>query len=190
MSSKSLVLAALAVAGLSLQAQEGLRFGGQVGAVFPLTDVLKDASNTSGGWNIGGMVTYEWKKGQMWRGRVDYTNLPYHEITYPTYTVKHALSALTISAEYLFFVSGKAEGFYLGGGLNVARWRAESDFSRGITGTEAKIKTSAGVNAAMGWQFTPMFGIEVRGIFANKIDTYTVEDNAANTVIAEVHFRF
>ncbi len=148
----SLALAAAAFTGL--QAQD-VRFGVQASLNQPQSD-LKEAVDSKLGFGIGAHALVDFGSGHALRPRLDYLWYPEYK---PAPGVSNKVSNLSVGADYLYFVEGKAEGVYFTGGLALNRWKAETSLL-GFTGSETT--TKLGLAAGVGYQFNKAVGAEVR----------------------------
>ncbi len=162
MTIRALILAAAALAAPALSAQEGPRFGLQVGVNLPQSD-LKDAVDSKAGLNVGAQVTFNPTGGHMIRPRLDYTWFPEYNQDFMGASVGMKISNLALGADYLYFVDGKPQGFYITGGLSAVRWKMEVSASYlGASASESEETTKLGLAAGVGYQFNKTVGAEVR----------------------------
>jgi opacity protein-like surface antigen len=149
-----LALAAIAVAGVSLSAQD-VRFGIQGQVNIPTGD-LKKAVDSKLGFGLGGHSTIDFSSGHVLRPRLDYNFYPEAKVS----GIKNNVSNLSLGADYMYFIEGKpSEGFYVTGGLAAVRWNQEVE----VLGVKDKINTTKlGIAAGAGYQFNPTVGVEVR----------------------------
>lgn len=187
-----LALAALALTGTGVQGAEGLRYGVQVALVAPTSNSLKDITDRQMGYSLGGQVTWDWKEGQVLRGRVDYTAFPRYTVEYRginTYKIAHTVAGISGGVDYLYFWSGRAEGLYLTGGITISSWGLDAKYSGDLNGTVSRGKTGPGVAGGLGWQFTRNLGVELRGTYS-QWDALNSKDNTATTFGVEAAWRF
>lgn len=162
MTLRALTLIAATLAGTALSAQEGPRFGLQAGVNIPQSD-LKDAVDSKPGFTIGAHGTFDFRGGHMLRPRLDYTWFPEYKVSDPGGSVDVTFSSLSLGADYLYFVEGKPQGFYVTGGLALVRWKAEVNGSFLGTGfSSSEETTKLGLAAGVGYQFNKTVGAEVR----------------------------
>ena len=148
-----LTLAVLAAASLALRA-EAPRYGVQGLVNIPFGD-LKDFVDNKPGPGIGVHGTFDLGDGHMLRPRLDYSLYP--EATFAS--VKRSAYNLSLGGDYLYFIAGKPEGFYLTGGLAVMRWSFEAEVGTFKTTTDT---TKLGLAAGAGYQWNATVGTEAR----------------------------
>ncbi|WP_243288362.1 outer membrane protein [Geothrix terrae] len=162
MTIRALILAAAALVAPALSAQEGPRFGLQAGLNLPQSD-LKDAVDSKVGLNIGAQVTFNPTGGHMIRPRLDYTWFPEYSESAFGASASMKISNFALGADYLYFVDGKPQGFYVTGGLSVVRWKMEVSASYlGSSASASEDTTKLGLAAGVGYQFNKTVGAEVR----------------------------
>lgn len=162
MTIRALILAAAALAAPALSAQEGPRFGLQVGVNLPQSD-LKDAVDSKAGFNVGAQVTFNPAGGHMIRPRLDYTWFPEYSVSDPSASASMKLSHVALGADYLYFVDGKPQGFYITGGISAVQWKMEvSATYLGLSASDSETTTKLGLAAGVGYQFNRTVGAEVR----------------------------
>lgn len=162
MTLRALTLIAATLAGTALSAQEGPRFGLQAGVNIPQSD-LKDAVDSKPGFTIGAHGTFDFRGGHMLRPRLDYTWFPEYSVGGGGASASAKFSNISLGADYLYFVEGKPQGFYLTGGLSAMRWKAEMDVNvLGYGFSTSEETTKLGVTAGVGYQFNRTVGAEVR----------------------------
>lgn len=175
----TLTFTLVAVLGVSARAEEP-RFGVQAHANLPNGD-LNDAVDSKLGLGGGVHGTFDLGDGHVIRPRLDYT-------IYPEATVKAIRSKfndLAVGADYLYFLSGKPEGFYLTAGLGLHRWNVDRT-AAGVTYTGTSSKP--GFAAGAGFNFNSSVGVEARFITTKYSASGT--DFTANTIQAGVTLRF
>lgn len=146
-------LTVLAAAAISLQA-EAPRYGVQGLVNLPLGD-LKDYVDSSPGPGVGVHGTFDLGDGHMLRPRLDY--LVYPEASFAS--VKRNASSLSLGGDYLYFIAGRPEGFYVTGGLSIVRWSfGAEDTTASVTSHTTKLGLAAGV----GYQWNATLGTEGR----------------------------
>lgn len=166
-----LPLLALALAGGSLKAGDGLSFGLQAGLSQANGD-LKSSAGSRGTALGGGLnLTYDLGEGHLLRPRMDYTRYK-RSPDQPLYdeedgslvgTGSVQLSNLSAGLDYLYFIKGKAEGFYLTGGLSANRWKANATASNDVASASASSTTTRfGFAAGVGYQVNNWVGMETR----------------------------
>ncbi|MBP1773895.1 MAG: outer membrane protein beta-barrel domain [Holophagaceae bacterium] len=162
MNLRALTLIAATLAGTALSAQEGPRFGLQAGINLPQSD-LKDAVDSKAGFNLGAQVTFDLRGGHMLRPRFDYTWYPEYTVSGGGASASAKFSNLTLGGDYLYFVEGRPEGFYVTGGLAVVQWKGEVNATfLGISDSSSETTTKLGLAAGVGYQFNKTVGAEVR----------------------------
>ncbi len=157
-------LAALAVAGLTapLKAEEP-RFGIQGMVNAPLGD-LKDFVDSKPGLGVGVHGTIDLGAGNMIRPRFDFNYFPEATLS----GIKNNATNVGLGMDYLYFIAGKPEGFYVTGGLSAVRW----SFSSEVPGY-AKVSTDTtklGIAVGAGYQWNATVGTEAR-YTTSKIDS-------------------
>ncbi len=157
-------LATLAAAALAapLKAEEP-RFGVQGMVNAPLGD-LKDFVDSKPGLGVGVHGTFDLGAGNMIRPRLDFNYFPEATLS----GIKNNATNFGLGADYLFFIAGKPEGFYLTGGLSAVRWSFSSEApGYGKISTDT---TKLGIAVGAGYQWNPTVGTEVRYTYS-KIDS-------------------
>lgn len=145
--------ATLVAASLFLKA-EAPRYGVQGLVNVPLAD-LKTFVDSKPGPGFGVHGTFDLSDGHMIRPRLDYSVFP--EASFAS--VKQTASYLSLGGDYLYFIAGKPEGFYLTGGLSAMRWSFEhKDPLFRLTNNTTKLGIAGGV----GYQWNATVGTEVR----------------------------
>jgi hypothetical protein len=169
-------LAILAATALSLHA-EAPRYGVQGLVNIPLGD-LKTYVDSKPGVGIGVQGTFDLGDGHMLRTRLDYG--VYQEASFDTF--KQTASYLSLGGDYLYFIAGKPEGFYLTGGLSVVRWSFQhKDPGTNLTSDTTKI----GLAAGLGYQWNATVGTEARWLHSSVSSHFK-----ADALQAAVTFRF
>lgn len=162
MNLRTLTLIAATLVGSALCAQEGPRFGLQAGLNLPQSD-LKDAVDDKVGFNLGAQVTFDLRGGHMLRPRLDYTWFPEYRVSDLGGSAEVKFSALSLGGDYLYFVEGKPQGFYVTGGLALVQWKVEASGSfLGIGFSSSETTNKLGLAAGAGYQFNKTVGAEVR----------------------------
>ncbi|WP_243323942.1 outer membrane beta-barrel protein [Geothrix sp. SG200] len=162
MTIRALILAAAALVAPALSAQEGPRFGLQAGLNIPQSD-LKDAVDSKVGFTVGAQATFDLRGGHMIRHRLDYTWFPEYSWGWGGYSTSHKFSNISLGADYLYFVEGKPQGFYVTGGLALVQWKAELSSSYlGASASASETTTKLGLAAGVGYQFNKTVGADVR----------------------------
>ena len=150
------------MAATALFAQEGPRFGLQLGLNLPQSD-LKDAVDSKVGFNVGAQTTFGFSGGHMLRPRLDYAWFPEYTESYAGATSGVKISSLGLGADYLYFVEGRPQGFYITGGLSAVRWKLEVSASYlGSSFSDSEDTTKLGAAVGVGYQFNRTVGAEVR----------------------------
>lgn len=155
MNLRTLAFAATALVATSLSAQEGPRFGLQATLNQPQSD-LKDAVDSKLGFGVGAHLFVDLGQGHALRPRLDYLWFPEHDLGGASLKVNN----LSLGADYLYFVEGKAEGVYFTAGLSANRWKGESTFVG--FGSASESTTKLGLAAGLGYQFNKAVGGELR----------------------------
>ncbi len=189
-----LALGCVLLSGAGLSAQE-VRFGLQANGNAPLGD-LKDAVDSKPGLGIGAHLTWNLGGGHVIRPRVDYLFFPensaYAAADYGvSASGKYKVNDLSGGVDYLYFLEGKDEGFYLTAGLSVNRWKVDYDYTVRIgnvtsSASASDTTTKGGFAVGAGWNFNRSFGAEVRFTSTK----FGKGDGSANAVQAGVTFRF
>ena len=130
------------------------RYGVQGLINIPLTD-LKKYVDSKPGPGVGVHGTFDLGDGHMLRPRLDYTVYP--EAAFAT--LKQTATNIGLGGDYLYFVAGKPEGFYLTTGLAAVRWSFETKTS---TFQATSHTTKAGIAAGVGYQWSAVVGTEAR----------------------------
>jgi len=175
--SSPLTLAILAAAALSLRA-EPPRYGVQGLVNIPLGD-LKDFVDSKPGPGFGVHGTFDLGDGHMLRPRLDYTIFP--EASFAT--IKQTATSLSLGGDYLYFIAGKPEGFYLTAGLAAMRWSFE--VKNPFVGDVTSHTTKLGLTAGAGYQWNATVGTEARFVRSR-----IARDFQANSLQAGVTIRF
>ncbi len=172
-------LATLAAAALAapLKAEEP-RFGVQGMVNAPLGD-LKDFVDSKPGLGVGVHGTFDLGAGNMIRPRFDFNYFPEATLS----GIKNNATNFGLGADYLFFIAGKPEGFYLTGGLSAVRWSFSSEApGYGKISTDT---TKLGIAVGGGYQWNETVGTELRYTYS-KIDS----NFSADALQAGVTIRF
>ncbi len=181
---RTFALVAAALAAPALVAQEGPRFGLQAGLSLPQGD-LKDAVDSKMGFSGGAHMTVGFAGGHMLRPRVDYVWFPEYSVSMPGASASTKISGLSAGADYLYFVEGKPQGFYLTGGLALVQWKTEVSGSfLGYSVSASDTTTKLGIAVGAGYQFNRTVGAEVR------YQTSKAEDITLDTLQLGLTFRF
>jgi hypothetical protein len=167
-------LAILTAAALSLQA-EAPRYGVQGLVNIPLSD-LKTYADSKPGPGIGVHGTFDLGDGHMLRPRLDYSVFP--EASFAT--VKQTASYLSVGGDYLYFIAGKPEGFYLTGGLSAMRWSFEHKDA--LTKVNSNT-TKFGVAAGVGYQWNATVGTEARWVHSRVASEFQADALQAGVTI-------
>jgi len=169
-------LAILAVTALSLKA-ESPRYGVQGLVNIPLGD-LKTYLDNNLGIGIGVHGTFDLGNGHMLRPRLDY--ILYQQASMAT--VKQNASYLSLGGDYLYFITGKPEGYYLTAGLSAMRWSFQhQDPTTNLTNDTTKL----GVAAGLGYLWDYNIGTEARWLHSSVSNHFR-----ADSLQAAVTFRF
>lgn len=162
MTLRALTLIAAALVAPALCAQEGPRFGLQAGLNIPQSD-LKDAVDSKLGFNIGAHGTFDLRGGHMIRPRLDYIWFPEYSANAGGASANAKFSSLSLGADYLYFVEGKPQGFYVTAGAAAMQWKMEVSASfLGYSASASETTTKLGLAAGVGYQFNKTVGAEVR----------------------------
>lgn len=166
-----LVLTVLALAGVSLAAQdkpkpkaapamEDFRFGVQVGLASGTTDSVKYLTDKKQGFVLGVQGTWDaFSAGQRFRARLDLTTFPSATVPSLNGTGRredNTIKATSLGVDYLMFLHGRPEGFYVALGAAVNQWKQDNDSG------DSKSHNAVGLAAGLGWQFNKTFGLEAR----------------------------
>ncbi len=122
----------------------------------------KDAVDSKIGFAIGIDVPINFNGGHSIRPRLDYTTNSGSASSslFPSGGVDGKVTSTFLGADYLYHFSGKADnGGYLAAGLGMANTKLE--FSGGGSSIDDN-KSAFAWTLGGGWQFTPMFGAELR----------------------------
>jgi hypothetical protein len=127
-----LAIAIAMAAGATLTAQD-VRFGLQVHGNVPLGD-LKDAVDSKPGFGGGAHLAWNLGGGHMLRPRIDYIFFPENSSYVASgYGVsasgKYKLDDLSGGVDYLYFLDGKDDGFYLTVGASWNRWKVDYKYT-------------------------------------------------------------
>lgn len=177
----SLVLGLLAL-GLpaGVARAEDPRFGVQVHGNFPTGD-LKDAVDSKLGVGGGAHVTFDLGDGHVIRPRLDYVFFPEATVS----AIKNKVNNLSAGADYLYFITGKPEGFYVTGGLSFNHWKADVTSH---LGSSSDTSNKPGFAAGAGFNFNSSFGAEIR--FTTSKYGSVSKDSNASALQAGVTLRF
>ena len=146
-------LVLLTAAALSARA-EPTRYGVQGLVNLPMGD-LKPYVDNNLGIGIGVHGTFDLGDGRMFRPRLDYSLYQQASVN----TNKQSASCLGLGGDYLYFLSGQPEGYYLTAGLSAMRW----SFQHQDPGTDlTNATTKLGAAAGLGYQWDNNLGTEVR----------------------------
>ena len=169
-------LALLATAALSLQA-EAPRYGVQGLVNLPLGD-LKTYVDNNLGIGIGVHGTFDLGGGHMLRPRLDYSL--YQQASRAS--VKQTASYLSLGGDYLYFISGRPEGYYVTAGLSAMRWSLQhQDPGTDLTNDTTKLGEAVGI----GYQWNYNIGTEARWLHSSVSNHFR-----ADSLQAAVTFRF
>ncbi len=160
---RSLALTTLALAGTSLAAQEGPRFGVQVTLNQPQSD-LKDAVDSKLGYGLGAHLAVDLNGGHMLRPRFDATWYPERKESDAFGSFSTKFSSMSLGMDYLYHFGGKSEGVYLTVGAAAAQWKVEwNATATGFFSDSGSEKTTKlALSAGLGYQFNKTFGGELR----------------------------
>lgn len=152
MNTKHVALAIAAALTISSAAQaQDIHFGFNVGRSMPQSD----AKDLDGGYTAGFWVPFEFNGGHTIRPRLDYTSNKGNLFIFST-----TVTTTHLGVDYLYNINGKAgEGFYLLAGLGYAKTQVSVD---SFFGSGSGDKSAFAFGAGLGYEFTPMFGIELR----------------------------
>ncbi len=169
-------LALMTAAALSLQA-EPPRYGLQGLVNIPLGDLRTYLDNNLG-IGLGVQGTFDLGNGHMLRPRLDYSLYQQASAS----SVTPSASYFSLGGDYLYFIAGQPEGYYLTVGLAAMRW----SFEHQNPGTNlANDTTKFGVAAGIGYQWDYNIGIEARWLHSSVSDQFN-----ADSLQAAVTFRF
>jgi hypothetical protein len=170
-------LATLAAAALAipLKAEEP-RFGVQGLVNAPLGD-LKDFVDSKPGVDVGIHGTFDLGAGNMIRPRLDYNYFPDATLS----GIKNTAYNVGLGADYLYFIAGKPEGFYLTGGLSLVRWSFETKDP--VLGNATTDTTKLGVAVGAGYQWNRTLGTEARYTTSKVSDGFTADALQAGVTI-------
>jgi hypothetical protein len=116
---------------------------------------LKTYVDSKPGPGIGVHVAFDLGDGHMWRPRLDYVAFPEASFASLHQTAK----SFSAGADYLYFLSGKPEGFYLTVGASGTHW----SFGTKVGSAESTSSTTKpGVAAGAGYQWSALVGTEAR----------------------------
>lgn len=185
MTFRALVLAAATLAAPALSAQEAVRFGVQVGLNLPQTD-LKDAVDSKLGYTIGAQMTFDLRGGHMLRPRLDYTWFPDYTESFAGDSISTKFTRTSLGVDYLYFVDGKPQGFYVTAGIAAVQWKVEVDLSIYGYGSRSDSETTnkLALTAGIGYQFNKTVGADLRLIKGK------AWEGDVDMVQAGVNFRF
>ncbi len=163
MTFRALALAAAALAAPALTAQEAVRFGVQVGLNQPQTD-LKNAVDSKVGYNLGAQVTFDLRGGHMLRPRLDYTWFPEYTESFAGDSISTKFTRTSLGVDYLYFVDGKPQGFYVTAGIAAVQWKVDVNYSLfGFGGgSDSETTNKLGLAAGIGYQFNKNVGADLR----------------------------
>lgn len=172
---------------------QGIGFGGQVHLSSALSGQLQRAVDYKPAMGVG--LHVDWLVGKhALRPRVDYVLFPSNSEPYSLasgeYAFTQKVSFLNCGLDYLYFVRGRADGWYLIGGLYFSQLRKEVRDS--AAGYRDSIRSDkAGVDLGIGYQFTPAIGGEIRALNASSGGTArSAGIKSASLIEADVTFRF
>ena len=169
-------LAILVATALSLQA-EPPRYGVQ-GLVNIPQDDLKTYLDNNLGIGIGVHGTFDLGNGHMLRPRLDYSLYQQASMA----SVKQSASYLSLGGDYLYFIAGQPEGYYVTAGLSAMRWSLQhQDPGTDLTNATTKFGEAAGI----GYQWDYNIGTEVRWGHSSVSNNFR-----ADSLQAAVTFRF
>lgn len=134
----------------------------------PLAD-LKTYVDSKPGPGFGLHGTFDLNDGHVVRPRLDYSAYPEASFT----TIKQTASSFSLGGDYLFFLSGKPERFYLTCGVSVVRWSFEhQDLPLAKVTTHT---TKIGAAAGLGYQWSAVVGTEVRWLHSKTSSTFKAD---------------
>jgi opacity protein-like surface antigen len=185
MNFRALALIVAAFAAPALSAQEAVRFGLQAGLNLPQSD-LKDAVDSKVGFNIGAQVTYDLRGGHMLRPRLDYAWFPEYTETFAGDSISTKFTRTSLGVDYLYFVDGKPQGFYLTAGIAAVQWKVEVNLVLSGLGSGSTSETTnkLGLAAGFGYQFNRTVGADLRYIKGK------AWEGDVDMIQAGVNFRF
>lgn len=165
MNLRALTLIAATLAGTALGAQEGPRFGLQAGINLPQSD-LKDAVDSKVGFNIGAQVTFDLRGGHMLRPRLDYSWFPEYTERFAGDSIGTTFTRTSLGVDYLYFVEGKPQGFYVTAGIAAVQWKVDVNVTlAGLgSGSDNDTTNKLALAAGIGYQFNKTVGADLRYI--------------------------
>lgn len=194
-----ILLPTLALLAAPAPAQE-VHFGLQAGVIFPMgssdlngnTFSAKDAVDGKMGFNVGLSVPIDFTGGHTLRPRLDYSYLSGSaDKLFPGFGIDGKVTTTFIGADYLYYIAGKSEGFYILVGVGAANSKVEFSAANSIS----ESKTALGWTVGGGWQFTPLVGAELRYVsthpsFDNAFGSGVTVDGKNDGLNLGVTFRF
>lgn len=165
MNIRAITLALAALAAPALGAQEAVRYGLLASLNLPQSD-LKDAVDSKVGFSIGVQATFDLRGGHMLRPRYDYTWFPEYKETFAGDSFSTKFTRTSLGVDYLYFVDGKPQGFYVTAGIAAVQWAVEVNFSLSGLGSGSNSQTTnkLALAAGVGYQFNRTVGADLRYI--------------------------
>lgn len=158
---------------LAAQASSRPTYGLSVQVDAPLGN-LKDDTDKSVGGGASFLVQWDLGGGHAIRPRLDLNlfNVSTYSPSHSNYRESRNLSAVSLGADYLYYLNGTPKGLYLTAGAGVTRWdlayttsdRNGNTYSNSYDSN--KNTTSLNLAAGLGWQFTRVIGLEARFVHA------------------------
>jgi opacity protein-like surface antigen len=163
MNFRALALTVAALAAPALSAQEAVRFGLQAGLNLPQSD-LREAVDSKVGFSIGAQVTFDLRDCHMLRPRLDYAWFPEYMESSAGGSVSTKFTRTSLGVDYIYFMDGKPQGFYVTAGIAAVQWKAEANFSiSGFgSGSDSETTNKLGLAAGLGYQFNKTVGADLR----------------------------
>jgi Outer membrane protein beta-barrel domain len=163
-------------AALALRA-EPPRYGVQGLVNVPLGD-LNTYLDHNLGIGVGLQGTFDLGGGHMLRPRLDYSLYQQASVS----NVTPSASYLSLGGDYLYFIAGQPEGYYLTAGLAAMRW----SFQHQNPATDLPDGTTKwGVAAGIGYQWDYNIGTELRWLHSSVSGDFN-----ADSLQGSVTFRF
>ena len=189
------LLPLVALLAVPAMAQERPIMGGfQVGLASPTgsSDLMnskysvKDLVDNKIGFNIGGHVSFDLQNGHMVRARLDETAFS-GDFSDKIGVGDAKIATLGVMGDYLYHISGNTQGFYLTAGIGYEFTSAKIN---AFAGEHTSSKGAFAYDAGLGWQFTPMVGMELRYASSHPTDfdyvggKYDVKNDRVNLSVA------
>lgn len=180
---------ALGMSPATVRAEEP-RFGAQVHLSSAVSGQLKDQVDRQLGVGGGIHMTIPLGGPHVIRPRIDYSMFPEATRNAPLDRLKTKVSFLNAGADYLYTLHGRAEGFYLIGGIFLSHSRRELASSAfGDQGTATSNKPGAALG--LGFSLNRSFGAELRFLSSSSNPNSSSGGfGTANLLEGGVTFRF